>query len=117
MSSIMADSRRDFERIQILGELPGNATVQQTLYVKQLSRGGALIETTFPLQINSLHEFRLSLGSLTVVVKGRVVHCHIDEVESETIVYHTGIEFVDMPEWVAKAVAEFVDAVKTGRQG
>jgi hypothetical protein len=24
---------------------------------------------------------------------------------------------VDMPEWVAKAVAEFVDAVKTGRQG
>jgi hypothetical protein len=52
-----------------------------------------------------------------VVVKGRVVHCHIDEVDSETIVYHTGVEFVDMPEWVAKAVAEFVDAVKTGRQG
>ena len=32
MSSTMADSRRDYERIQILGELPGNATVQQTLY-------------------------------------------------------------------------------------
>ena len=113
----MTDGRRDSERIQILGELPGNATVQQTLYVKQLSRGGALIETTFPLQINSLHEFRLSLGSLTVVVKGRVVHCHIDEVGSETVQYHTGVEFVDMPEWVARAVGEFVDAVKAGRLG
>ena len=117
MSSKMADSRRDFERIQILGELPGNATVQQTLNVKQLSRGGALVETSFPLQINSLHEFRLSLGSLTVVVKGRVVHCHIDEIDSDAVLYHTGIEFVDMPEWVARAISEFVDAVKTGRQG
>jgi hypothetical protein len=51
----MSDARRDSERIQILGELPGAASVQQTIYVKELSRGGAQIETSFPLQLNSLH--------------------------------------------------------------
>ena len=91
--------------------------VFQPMTIREISATGAQIETTFPLQLNSLHDLRLELGDAAVVVKGRVVHCHIDEVESETIVYHTGIEFVDMPEWVAKAVAEFVDAVKTGRQG
>ena len=109
----MTDARRDSERIQILGELPGAASVQQTIYVKELSRGGAQVETSFPLQLNSLHEFRLSLGSLTVVVKGRVAHCHIDP---ESVLYRAGVEFVDMPEWVASAIGEFVDALKTGRQ-
>ena len=112
----MADARRDAERIQILGELPGAASVQQSMFVKELSRGGAQVETSFPLQINSIHEFRLSLGSLTVVVKGRVAHCHIEDVDPESVIYRAGIEFVEMPEWVARAVAEFVDALKTGRQ-
>jgi PilZ domain len=112
----MPESRRGAERIQILGDLPGDATVHQTIFVKELSRGGAQIETTFPLQLDSLHEFRLALGSLTVVVKGRVVHCHIHDVDPEAIVYRAGVEFVDMPEWIAKALGEFVDALKTGRQ-
>ena len=112
----MPDGRRDFERIQILGELPGAASVQQSLHVKELSRGGAQIETSFPLQLNSLHEFRLLLGSVAVVVKGRVAHCHIEDVDPEGVLYRAGIEFVDMPEWVAAAIGEFVDALKTGRQ-
>jgi hypothetical protein len=113
----MPDGRREAERIQILGDLTGAASVQQTILVKELSRGGAQIETSFPLQLDSLHEFRLALGSLTVVVKGRVVHCHIEDVDPEAVMYRAGVEFVDMPEWVAKAVGEFVEALKTGRQG
>jgi PilZ domain-containing protein len=112
----MPDGRRDIERIQILGELPGAASVQQAIFVKELSRGGAQVDTSVPLQLNSIHEFRLSLGSLTVVVKGRVAHCHIEDVDPESVIYRAGIEFVDMPEWVAKALGEFVDALKTGRQ-
>jgi PilZ domain len=113
----MPDARRDHERIQILGDLLGAASVQQSLHVKELSRGGAQIETSFPLQLNSLHEFRLSLGSATVIVKGRVVHCHIEDVDPEGIIYRAGIEFVEMPQWVATAIEEFVEAIKTGRQG
>ena len=67
----MADNRREDERIQILGELPGDATVHQSISVRELSRTGAQIESTFPLQLNSLHEFRLALGSQSVIVKGR----------------------------------------------
>ncbi len=112
----MPEGRRDFERIQILGDLPGAASVQQSLHIKELSRGGAQIETSFPLQLNSLHDFRLSLGSVTVVVKGRVVHCRIEDVDPEGVLYRAGIEFVDVPEWVALAIGEFVEAIKTGRQ-
>src|SRR3954451_1402406 len=102
----MPDARRDSERIQILGELPGAASVQQAIFVKELSRGGAQIETSFPLQLNSIHEFRLSLGSLTVVVKGRVAHCRIEDVDPESVIYRAGVEFVDVPDWVASAVGE-----------
>lgn len=109
-------SRRDWERIQILGTLPGDATVTQSITVSQLSRGGALIETTFPLQLNSLHEFRLALGSLSVIVKGRVVHCAISDVESDAVSYRAGIEFVEMPAWVQTALGEFLDSLRAGRQ-
>jgi PilZ domain len=112
----MNRGRRDWERMQILGELPGEATVAKTMAVKELSQGGAQIETTFPLQINSLHEFRVALGSQTVVVKGRIVHCQIADVESESVIYRAGIEFVDLPPWVATALAEFLEAMKAGRQ-
>ena len=109
--------RRHSERIQILGDLPGAATVQQTILVKELSSSGAQIQTTFPLTLNAIHEFRLALGSLTVVVKGRVVHCRIEEVDAEELVYRAGVEFVDMPEWVSAAVSDFLTALKDGRQG
>ena len=112
----MSDQRRDAERIQILGDLPGDATVHQAMIVRELSRNGAQIETNFPLQLNSLHEFRVALGSQSVIVKGRVAHCHIQDIDPEAIVYRTGVEFIDLPEWVATALTDFLDALKSGRQ-
>jgi hypothetical protein len=112
----MAENRREDERIQILGELPGDATVHQSISVKELSRLGAQIESTFALQLNSLHEFRIALGSQSVIVRGRVVHCRIQDIDSEAVIYRAGIEFIDLPDWVANALDRFLDAVKTGRQ-
>ena len=43
--------------------------------------GGAQIETMFPLHLDSLHDFRLTLGDRSIVVKGRVAHCSISDVE------------------------------------
>ena len=113
----MPDGRRHSERLQILGDLPGAATVHQSILVKELSGSGALIQTTFPLVLNAIHEFRLALGSLTVVVKGRVVHCRIEEVDADALVYRAGVEFVDMPDWVSTTVTDFLAALKDGRQG
>jgi hypothetical protein len=114
----MADEgRRQSERIQILGDLPGAATIHQNILVKELSSRGAQIETTFPLVLNALHDFRLALGSLTVVVKGRVAHCRIEEVDADALVYRAGIEFIDVPDWVSTAMTDFLAALKDGRQG
>ena len=74
------------------------------------------IETGYPLQLDSLHDFRLTLGDRSVVVKGRVVHSSISDVEQEMITYRSGIEFVEPPERVFSVIAEFVDAIKMVRR-
>jgi hypothetical protein len=109
------EDKRDTERVQILGELRGEVTVFQPMAIKQISRGGAQVETSFPLQVDSLHEFRLSLGDRSIVVKGRVAHCKIIDVEHEQVLYLSGIEFIEPSERVAAVISEFLDAVQTGR--
>ena len=112
----MAESdKRDTERIQILGELHGEVMVFQPMAIKEISRGGAQVETGFPFQVDSLHEFRLSLGDRSVVVKGRVAHCSITDVEHELVLYLSGIEFIEPSERVAAVISEFLEAIQTGR--
>src|SRR5258706_14185783 len=110
------EHKRDTERLEILGELHGEVMVFQPMAIKEISPGGAQIETRFPLQLDSLHEFRLTLGDRSVVVKGRVVHCSISDVDQEAVVYRSGIEFVDAPQRVEGAVADFIHAVTDGRR-
>jgi hypothetical protein len=61
--------KRDAERIPILGELRGEVMIFQPVVIKEISIGGADIESGFALQPNTLHDFRLSLGERSVVVK------------------------------------------------
>jgi len=110
------EDKRDTERIEILGELKGEVTVFQPMAIREISRGGALIETGFPLHLHSLHEFRLTLGERSVVVKGRVAHCSITDVEQEQVLYKAGIEFVESAERVSAVIREFIDAIQTGRR-
>jgi hypothetical protein len=110
------EDKRDTERVQILGELRGEVTVFQPAAIKEISRGGAQVETGFPLQLDSLHEFRLTLGDRSVVVKGRVAHCSITDVEQELVLYLAGIEFIEPSDRVAAVIAEFLAAVQTGRR-
>ena len=108
--------KRDTERFRILGELHGEVMVFQPMTVREVSRAGAQVESGFPLQLNSLHEFRLTLGPRSIVVKGRVVHCSISDVDQEVVVYRSGVEFVEPSERVAAAIVEFLDALRDGRQ-
>jgi len=112
----MAPGNKREERIEILGELRGEVMVFQHMAIKEISRGGAQVETAFPLQLNSLHEFRLSLSDRFVIVKGRVAHCSITDVEQELVVYKTGIEFIEPSERVASVIHDFIEAVQTGRR-
>jgi len=110
------EDKRDTERIEILGELHGEVMVFQPTIIKEISRGGAQVETAFPLHLDSLHDFRLTLGERSIVVKGRVAHCSISDVEQEGVVYRSGIQFIEPSEPVFAVIADFIEAIKTGRR-
>ena len=107
---------RDAERIQILGDLHGEVMVFQPMTIREMSRGGAQVETGFPLQLDSLHEFRLTLGDRSVVVKGRVAHCSISDVDQEIVTYRSGVEFVEPADRIHSVISGFIDAIKDGRR-
>ena len=77
--------------------------------------GGAQIETAFPLHLDSLHEIRLELGDASVVLKGRVVHCSIADMDREFVTYRSGIEFIEPTAGARDVIARFIGAVKAGR--
>lgn len=109
------DHKRAHPRHDLPGPVPGEVKIYHSMAIRQLSEGGALIEIGVPLQLNSLHDFRLSLGERSLVVKARVVHSHISTVGSDRLTYRTGIEFVDLSAPVTAAIAEFVDALAAQR--
>src|ERR1700676_2902374 len=124
---ITADDKRDIDpedtriprrgsRFEILGGLPGDMMVTHQIAIKELSLGGALIETGFPLHLDSIHDFRLTLGDRSVIVKGRVAHCHISDVDQELVLYRSGIDFVEVSQRVSEAIGDFMAAIKDGRR-
>ena len=110
------EEKRDRERVEILGELHGEVMLFQPLSIREISHGGCNVETTFPLHLNSLHDIRLTLGDRSVVLKGRVAHCRISDVDQEIVMYRSGIEFIEPSDRVTSAISEFIEAIKTGRR-
>jgi PilZ domain-containing protein len=111
-----SDEKRDRERVEILGELHGEVMIFQPLSIREISHGGCLVETAFPLHLNSLHDIRLTLGEKSVVLKGRVAHCRISDVDQEIVHYRSGIEFIEPSERVAEVIKEFIDTIRSGRR-
>jgi hypothetical protein len=112
------DNKRDTQRIDLAGALSGEVMVYQPMLICQISQGGMQVETGFPLHLDSLHECRLTLGARSVVVKGRVAHARISDVDQDVVRYRSGIEFIEPSEHVAAAIAEFIDLLReTQRSG
>ena len=112
----MAGDKRDLERVPLEEQVQGEVMVFQPMTILDISLGGAQIETAFALQLDSLHDFRLSLGDRSVVVKGRIAHCHIGELTDVAALYRTGVEFVDLSEHARGAITVFVSAMKRVRR-
>jgi hypothetical protein len=112
----MPPEKRDTDRVSILGDLHGEIMVFEPMTIKEISRGGAQIETVFPLQLNSLHDLRLTLGDRSVIVKGRVAHCRISDVDQDIVMYRSGIEFVEPSERVHSVIVDFLDSINAGRR-
>ena len=108
--------KRETERVSPTSQLEGAVMVFQPMTIVEISHNGALIETPFPLQLDSLHEFRLSLGDRSVIVKGRIAHCYVGELRNDATVFRTGLEFVEPSEPVRQAIATFVDTLSAARR-
>jgi hypothetical protein len=108
--------KRDNERVIVPSPLYGEVKVFQPMTILNVSHGGAQLETPFALQLDSLHEFRISLGDRSVVVKGRIAHCHIGELTEGVVLYRTGVEFIEVSDHVQAAIADFVDALKVSQR-
>jgi hypothetical protein len=109
----MSEEKREGARLPMISHLEGEVMVFQPMIIKEVSLRGALVETRFPLHLNSLHDLRLELGARSVVVKGRVVHSQIADVDGDALVYWTGVEFVEPSEHVATAIGDFLRSVGT----
>ncbi len=90
--------------------------VFQPMVIKEIARGGCQVETGFPLQLDSLHEFRLTLGDRSVVVKGRVAHCSISDMDQEVVLYRSGVEFIEPSERIFSVISDFINAIQDGRR-
>ena len=82
--------------------------------ILDLSELGLQIESPTPLQNDSLHDFRVPLGDLHVVLKGRVVYCHVLHLDGAAVTFRCGIEFTEPPEHALSAIREFLQARETG---
>jgi hypothetical protein len=110
------DQHRNAERIELLGALGGEVMVFQPMSIRQISKGGMQVETAFPLHVDSLHDFRLTLGKQSIVVKGRIAHSRISDVDQDVVTYQSGVEFVEPSEHVAGAIAEFIRLLRQERR-
>jgi hypothetical protein len=110
------DNKRDNERVPVPSPLHGEVKVFQPMTILDVSHGGAQIETPFALQLDSLHDFRISLGDRSIVVKGRIAHCHIGDLREGIVLYRSGVEFIENSGHVQTALEHFVEALKLSRR-
>jgi hypothetical protein len=108
-------NRRQSSRVDLSGGIEAEVLVPQTAQVTELAGAGMQIETPAPLHLNAVYDFRLRLGETSVVVKGRVAHSRISDVDREFVTYRSGIEFVDVSERVASAIDGFVGGIRRER--
>jgi hypothetical protein len=97
----------------ILGSLQGEVKVYQPITVHQVSTGGMQVETAFPLHLDSLYDFRLTLRDRSIVVKGRVAHSRIIDVDQDIVMYRSGIEFIEPSQPVLDTIHGLVEELKS----
>jgi hypothetical protein len=115
MSDRPGTPKRSTERVPIHGALRGDIMVFEPLLIREVSTRGATVETAFPMHIDSLHDVRLTLGDTSVVLKGRVVHSRVSEINQDVVTFRTGLEFIEPSEPVLHVIEAFLARLKASR--
>jgi hypothetical protein len=88
--------------------IAGEVMVYQAITIFDITDHGMRIAAPFALHNDSLHEFRLRLGTRAVIVKGRVDRCEIGELRDGVVLYSCDVAFVDPAAHVRDTIRDFV---------
>jgi len=89
--------RRRAPRVDLVGQLHGQlVSMDIPINVREISLGGMSFQTPKPFEVNTRHEFMLTLGDgAGIVVLGRIAYCNksVDRLSGEMFI--VGLQFLD----------------------
>ena len=88
--------RRGKPRFEIVGDLWGSIDTTTSLTLKNLGRGGALLESPLPLAPDSVHWVTALADGASHAVQMRVRHSTTTGARGETPRYLIGVEFLKL---------------------
>ncbi len=105
----MDDSeRRRHPRLAIDGRMVGRATVLADFRIVALSETGASLEMELPMALGSLCDLTLDLPTVSVDLRGRVVHLE-SKGEREQGPFVVGVDFESVAEMDQALLESFLD--------
>jgi hypothetical protein len=107
----LGDRRTDL-RFEIIGQLWGSLETVETLPLRNLARGGALVESRMPLSQETVRAVRLAFGDQTNDIQVRVRHV-TTESAGDGERYLVGLEFIEP----SAAALEQIDRIVAARLG
>jgi c-di-GMP-binding flagellar brake protein YcgR len=69
-----------------------------------ISRGGILLETAYPIESGCLSMMTVDMDNNLIEIKGKLIHCS----KSDTTMYHSGIKFIGADEQITKFVTQMI---------
>jgi hypothetical protein len=104
----LGDRRSDL-RFEIIGQLWGSLEVLEQLPLRNLGRGGALVESRLPLAADAVHGVRLTLAGQPSDMQARVRH--VTPVRGATGEHYLiGLEFLDVNQKTLEHIDRIVSA-------
>jgi hypothetical protein len=110
----LGDRRSDL-RFEIIGQLWGSLDAVEPLPLRNVSRGGALVESRLPLPSDAVHGVRLAYNARTTALQARVRHVTPIYGPAGNERYLIGLEFVEVHEAELEQIDNLV-AANSGRQ-
>lgn len=105
------ESRLGGIRFKLAGSGDVKVDMQRGYEVKKLSLSGMLVETGYPMELDSHHEIELFIAGNTIRIAGRVAYCR-ENLERDSVRYDIGIEFVTIAGNDRELLTDFLETVK-----
>lgn len=114
--------RRRFSRVIVGYKTKGRVTAIYDASLLDISHGGVLIEHVQVVRPGTTSSLDLDLHGKRLSLKCRVARSVVHRTEiqpdgEQTLIYHTGLEFVDLPEETRRVVCDYVQSIMDDGNG